>query len=64
MWNGAVVLGAAMEKWSREGTLPLAARRILELGAGSGLLAAVLASQVGDDGSLVVATEQADSRGR
>lgn len=57
VWNGAVVLGAAMAHWSAERTLPLAGLRILELGSGSGMLACVLGALVGE-GGLVVSTEQ------
>ena len=56
VWNGAVVLSAAMEAWCSDGTFSLLGRRVLELGAGSGLLAASMALQGAD----VVATEQAE----
>ena len=60
VWNGAVVLGAAISHWISEGIFSLYNKRVLELGSGSGLLASALGSLLEGEGSLVVATEQED----
>ena len=56
VWNGAVVLGAALEHWCTNGTITLAKTRVLELCAGSGLLAVTM----GLLGAYVVTTEQVE----
>jgi hypothetical protein len=54
IWNGSVVLSAALQRWCDDGDLNLTNLNILELGSGTGLLAATLSLL----GSNVVATDQ------
>jgi len=56
VWDGAVVLSKSLALWSDEGLLSLSGLRVLELGAGTGLLALAVAAL----GAHVVATEQAE----
>jgi len=56
VWNGAVVLAKSLESWNALGILTIAGHLVLELGAGTGMLAIAAAML----GARVIATEQED----